>query len=434
VLEQGRERIDRPDALALELGDVHAAVSDFRKAAAEWSRAVGPDGRGFMLVQRRLQSQSDGGARALPLLVDELSARPVTPGRQRAATLLAIDAGMEPQAQALAQALLAGARRDEREPLLVELARRADAAGLHRLAAWSYSELLRDSRDSGATLAIRARLAELALLAGDTVMAADVYRELEAAAAAGSPQRRQAVALRLRLTIREGDAHRAAAELDAFRAEFPDAAETDQAAALLALLHLEQGATAAAEQLLADVTGPRSAQVRGRIFIRSGDLEGARAELLAAAPLLQGREATETIALAALLMRLSPRGGELVARAIAAGDSDREKIVGSAIHETGRLPAAERAAVLDFLAGMADAAGMADDADALRREIVSTLPRTHEAAGALLALARRAGASAESVDEATVLLEQLILEYPRSALAPQARRELERLHGRRSTQ
>jgi hypothetical protein len=434
VLEQGRKRIDRADALALELGDAHAAVNDFRRAAAEWSRAVGPDGRGFMLVQRRLQNQPDGGAQALPLLVDQLSAQPVTPGRQRAATLLAIDAGMEPRALSLAEALVAGARRDEREALLVELARRADAAGLHRLAAWSYSQLLHDARDSGATLAIRARLAELALLAGDTVKAADVYRELEAAAAAGSPQRRQAMALRLHMTIREGDANRAVAELEAFRAEYPDAVETDQTAALLALLHLEQGSTAAAEQLLADVSGPRSAYVRGRMLIRRGDLPGARAELLAAAPLLQGREATETIALAALLMRLSPRGGDLVARAIAAGESQRQQMIGAAIVETSRLPAAERAAVLDFLAGMADAADMADDADALRHEIVTTLPRTHEAAGALLALARRAGSRAESVDEATVLLEKLILDYPRSALAPQARRELERLHGSRSTQ
>lgn len=434
VLEQGRERIDRSDALALELGDAYADVGDHARAAAEWARAVGPEGRGFLLVQRRLQNQPDGGARTLPLLVDQLGAPPAAPGRQRAAALLAIDAGLEPRARRIAQELTGLARSEEREQVLVEMGRRADAAGLHSMAVWAYSELLRAAPDASATLAIRTRLAELALLAGDTAMAADVYRQLESAAAAGSPQRRQAMALRLQLAIGEGDLDGAAADFAAFRAEYPQAPETDGTAALLATRYLEQGDGVAAARLLEGVAGPRAAQARGRLFIRRGDLARAREELLAAAPLLQGREATETISLAALLSRLSPAGGDMVAVAIAADEVARPAILRAALEDTRRLAAAERAAVLDFLAGLADAAGLGEDADTLRREIVASLPRTHEAAGALLALARRASGRGEAAGEATVLLEKLIMEYPRSTLAPQARRELERLHGRRSTQ
>ncbi|HEX2167166.1 MAG TPA: hypothetical protein VHG09_07990, partial [Longimicrobiales bacterium] len=55
------------------------------------------------------------------------------------------------------------------------------------------------------------------------------------------------------------------------------------------------------------------------------------------------------------------------------------------------------------------------------------LPRTHEAPSALLTLARQAVRDPESEEEARVLLEKLIVEYPRSALAPQARAELQRL-------
>jgi hypothetical protein len=430
LLEQGRKRINRADALALELGDAWADAGDLQKAAAEWARAVGSEGRGFLLVQRRLQNQPEGGARAIPALIDQLGSGNTTPGRRKAAVLLAMEAGLEPRADRLARELAAQVPAAEREQLLVELARRADAAGLHRIALWAYDEMLRGERDAGAALAIRSRVAELALLVGDTVRAADVYRQLEAASATGSPQRRQAMALRLQLTIREGDLAKAADELTAFRAEFPQTPELDATAALLAERLLAAGRTDDAERVVAGVGGPRAALVRGRLHIRSGDLQRARDELLTAAPQLQGREATEAIGLAALLMRVSAQGGELVAHAISATDEERERIVRSAAASTARMALAERAAVLDFIAGVAERAGMSEDAAALRQVIIAELPRSHEAPAALLALARHALTQDSSGDEATLLLEKLILDYPRSALAPQARRELARLQSR----
>jgi tetratricopeptide (TPR) repeat protein len=99
VLEEGRRRISVTDALALELGDAHAAAGDLERAAAEWARAIDAAGRGFMLVQRRLHDQTDGGARIVPFLIEQLAAEPHSRGRQRAAALLAIDAGMETPAQ-----------------------------------------------------------------------------------------------------------------------------------------------------------------------------------------------------------------------------------------------------------------------------------------------------------------------------------------------
>jgi hypothetical protein len=429
ILEEGRRRIDRADALALELGDAYAAAGDMPRAAAEWARAVGPDGRGFLLVQRRLQNQPDAGASAIPLLVEQLGGRS-QPGRIRAATLFAIDAGLESRAQSLARELAAATRPPEREQLLVELARRADGAGLQRLAAWAYAELLRDVRDPGAGLAIRNRVAELALLTGDTALATATYSDLEAAAAPGSPQRRQAMAVRLQLAARDAALDDVAGQLDAFRSEYPHAPELDAAAALVAERYIDGGDAASAERTLSGVNGPRSALVRARIHIRAGDVERAREQLLIAAPQLQGRDATGTIALAALLSRTSPAGGELVARAVAAGKDERPGIIAGGIEDTRRLRAAERAAVLDFLAGLADDSGLAEDAAALRGEIAAQLPQSHEAAAALLALARRAEQHGESADEARVLLERLIVEHPRSTLAPQARRELQRLQDR----
>jgi hypothetical protein len=427
VLEEGRRRISVADALALELGDAHAAAGDLERAAAEWARAIGAAGRGFMLVQRRLHDQADGGARIVPFLIEQLAAEPHSSGRQRAAALLAIDAGMETPAQNLARRLAATLAPEERDPALIELARRADGAGLHHMALWSYSELLSSARDPGAALTIRTRLAELALLVADTALAARMSVSLEDATAPGSPQRRQALALRARLAAGEGDLDAAAASLQALRTEYPQAQEQDETAALLARRFMDAGDEAAARRLLAGVPGPRSALVRARLHMRDGDPDRAREELMSAAPLLRGREATEALALAALLMRVSPAGGELVARAVGAGGADHGAALITVADAARSLPATERAAVLDFLAAMADRSSLHDDADTLRREIVTTLARTHEAPAALLALARRALSADGGGQDAVVLLERLILDYPRSTLAPQARRELQRM-------
>jgi hypothetical protein len=427
VLEQGRKRIDRTDALAVELGDAYHAAGDAGRAAIEWARAIGPEGRGFLLVQRRLQNLPDGGAQLIPALADQLATPPHTTARLRAAAVLSIDAGLAPRAQRLTAELIAASPATEREAVLVELARRADGAALYHIASWAYDELLRQQSDSSAALAIHSRLAELALLIGDTARAAERYRELEKAAAAGSPQRRQALALQIQLTAREGALERAEADLARLRTEYPQALELDATAAEVAEHYLTSGDGAAAERVLAGITGPRAAQLRGRLALGRGDLERARDELLSAAPLLHGTEATETIALASLLLRLSPAGGELMARLVGANAGDRTRQLREGAAAALTLPARDRTAILDFLASVAERNGLGDDADELRRQIVTNYPRAQEAPAALLALARSALARHDSAQQARVLLERVILEYPRSALVPQARQELERL-------
>lgn len=424
LLEQGRERIREADALALELGDAWIAAGDHEAAAGEWARAVGADGRGFMLVQRRMQQLPDAGAAVIPLLLDRLHGEPLSTGRYRAATVLAIDAGLAGQAHQLARDLIGIARTEDREPLLIEVARRADGAGLYRVATWAYGQLLASGPDATAGLAIRSRIAELALLDGDTALAAATYRELERAAEAGSPQRRQAVALRIQLAARDGDVRAAAADFDAFQREYPQAAELDATAAAIAAAQIEAGDVAAAEASLAGVRGVHSSRLRGRLLLRRGDIAAARDELLAAAPMLHGAEATETIALAALLMRVSPEGGELVAAVTAAPDIERGEVIREAARAAMTMPARERSAILDFLAASADRYGLAADADEIRRSIVDEIPAAQEVPAALLALAARARQHNEA-DEARMLLEKLITEYPRSALLPRARSELQ---------
>lgn len=425
LLEEGRRRVDMPDALALELGDAWADAGEPGKAAAEWARAIGAEGRGFLLVQRRLQELADGGASIIPSLVGALTREEPTAARQRAATLFATDAGLEDQARELATALVAATPAGERQGVLVELARRADNAHAWHVGRWAWGELLQRASDPGSALAIRSRVAALALLTGDTVTAAAEYRVLEEAAAAGSPQRRQAIALRIQLAAREGlDAARGArAELDAFHREYPQAPEHDATAAAVAGALLEGGDLDGAETVLRAVRGPSSAQLGARLALHRGDVAAARSALVTAAPQLSGREATETIALAGLLGRVSPEAGVLVSRVVVAPDESRPAAILEAAAESGALPESERAALLDFLAASAERSGLTADAASLRRVLVEQLPRAAEVPAALLALAR---GSADR-EEARMLLERLIVEHPASPLAPRARTELQRL-------
>lgn len=431
VLERGRARIKRADALALELGDVYAQAADYSRAVREWNRAIGRDGHGFLLVQRRLTGLPDGGASAIPELVEALTRPPTSVARQRAATQIAIEAGLAPQAESIARATASALEEPARRSFLVEVARRADGAGLSAVAYWAYRELIAAGGPAGQMLALRTRAAELALAVGDTASAAAQYAQLEQAYAAGSPQRRQAVAVRIQLLARDGELDRAASEYASFRREFDDATETDGVAASLANALLDRGEESAAEDVLVGVHGPRSGLARARVLMRRGEVERARNELLGSAPSLHGAEATETIALASLLGRLSAEGGELVGRAMAlAAEGDREEGVKLLLEGSGAIAGNERAAILEFAATLADRARLEERAEQIRREIVSEYPRSREAPSALLALARTVAQRPGSHDEARLLLERLILEHPRSALVPQARRELDRLLGR----
>lgn len=430
-LEAGRSRIGRADALALELGDAYAALEEYGRAVREWDRAIGPDARGLLLVQRRVAGLRDGGAQVVPALVDALTRSPVSVARKRAAAQLAIDAGLSQRAEHIMRDVAAELKGTERQSFLVEMARRADAAQLPRAAFWAYSQIAPGDMNPEQTLAIRARLAELALATGDTASAARSYRELEQSLAVGSPQRRQAIALRIQLMIKEDRLAEAKEELAAFRREYASAPELDATAALLAGAHIDKDDVASAEAALAGVIGPRSRIARGRVALRRGRVSEAKAELLAAAPSLHGAEATETIRLVTLLGKVSRSGGELLGKALARAAAG---VISEAftLLETGAdsLPDLERPAILDFAAALADRAQRPLDAERVRRRIVDEFARSSEAPAALLALARGMTERGEAAAEARHYLETLIVEYPRSALVPQARQELDRLQGR----
>jgi hypothetical protein len=140
---------------------------------------------------------------------------------------------------------------------------------------------------------------------------------LENAYAPGSPERRQAFALRVQLTAREGKLAEAEAELQQFRRAYPDAPELDAIAAALANTMLDKNDIDRAEETVKGVTGPRTGLARSRVALRRGNVPDAKSALLMAAPALHGAEATDAIKLATVLGRVSREGGELMGQALA---------------------------------------------------------------------------------------------------------------------
>jgi tetratricopeptide (TPR) repeat protein len=422
ALEQGRRRVPGDDALAFELGALYGAMGDHRLAAEEWARAIGRDGQGLSQVRRGLRALPDGGAAVVPTLVDRLAAEPATRERLTAAVELAVAAGLESTAAGLAERLAPMHPEGGRGAFLLDLARRADGAGLRRLAYWAYGELL-GHQELGALAAVRGRFAELALALGETGPPDAGHARPD-----GSPnpttEDRSAEALRIR-GLASHDVHAASEALRAFRDSHREAPEVDGLAAAVAEALLAGGDRDQAERVLTGVRGPRSALLRGRLALARGDRDGARSAFLAAAPSLAGTDATRALALAALLGRVSPDGAALLARALEDVGREGGGDLGALVDGVRRLPAGEQAAILEFGASMADGAGLTEDADRIRRLLVSEHPRASETPAALLALAR----SMRSLDdvEARELLDRLIIEYPRSALVPQARRELDQL-------
>lgn len=431
VLEQGRARMKNNDALSLDIGAAYAAVGRTRDAVRAWSHSIGDTGNGLSFVQRRLTELRDGGANVLPGLVDALANPPTTPGRLTAAAELAVQAGLGARALDIAQSVEPKLAPRKRAPFLARVARRAEAAQLPRVAYWAYGVLLHTPGAHLDSLAVRGRMAELALMLGDTAEARASLEAVGASAPPGSLAKRRAAVQAVRLAMREHDLGSARQLLGRFRHDFTNAAESDALAGDLATALLQRGDTAAAGEVLAGTRGPRSSLARGRLALEEGDVATARAALMAAAPGLDGGEATEAIVLARLLGRLRAPAAKRVGRALRLRDMGRPQAAVVLLASSApTLPEAQQAALLGFAANLADQAGLGAEAMQLRRTLIKAHPDALETPPAMLALARSLASRPGGASEAKKLLQSLIVDHPRSALVPQARQALQRLEGR----
>lgn len=432
LLRQGRDALADSVALALETGEVLLELDRPGEAVTEWSRALGPDGSDLATVLRRMEElEADPSRVALPL-ARALDTDPTTPARRRAAVRIAVEAGLQDEALAVAEHVLPALEVGARRGFLVELARRGEEEGrTPKVTLWAYRRLRDLATDERERRALDMRIAAAALAAADTSAAVEARSRLARGLPPGSDDRRRVMADLIRVQAGRADADDLADRLAAFRDEFPDAPELDELASVVAAGLQARGEIDRAMAALEGVEGPRSAVERGYLMLERGQTEAARKAFGDALPGLPPGEATPVIQLMGLLGRLGDRGRELVREtAVLSHRGHGAEAVRRIRDGVPDIPEEEQATVLAQGARVADAAALREEAAGLREELLETFPDAPEAGEATLALARYRAETDDGVAEAVRLLEALILRRPEAPLVPDARRELEKLKAR----
>ena len=430
VLLKGRREMDRPGALALEVGDLHAALGDREEAVEEWALAVGDDGAQAAAIARRVQGLTEGAEEAGKQLVGLLGASDVL-ARRRAGARVALDLRLEEESFDLAQSVAADLEERARASFLADVARRAREGDLARTASWAYDELGQDASSPSERRQFDQRIIDVALANGDTATALDAQRRVADSFSPGSVDRRRATAQVIRLESTESDPGRLGVLLRDFRDAFPNAPELDDLAATVAGGLQARGDLGGAAAVLEGIEGPKSGLERGYLLLDAGELEAGRRALLLAIGGLPPTEATDIIQFAGLMGRASETGAVLLAEAGVLAHRGQGAAAAQILAEAaGELEEEERAPLVAEAARIADRAGASGVAASIREILVATYEDTPEFGEASLSLARHKARTPGGVAEAILLLESLIIARPNAAVVPDARLELERLRGR----
>ena len=419
------ETLSRLADLLIERGDVD-------RLAAVWAGLLGLDPPAVDEVERGIRAVGPGTAGVEGLFGQLGGKGPAA----RAGAIVALRAGRAAAGRELAEGEL-GAGAAEDAALLREYVRAAEAAGAAEEVAWAAGLLVGLSPRPADRVRWQSLAAEHSLAAGDTLAGRRALATLARESDPGEGPHEFASRRLFDLLAHDPASLGAAAEaLDRYVRQYPDSAAAEAAMrGELALGHARAGDLAAAEAVLAEArtrlrvasTGPLDAAA-AQLALYAGRRDSARerARRSVRDPGIDAAERTRRLALLTLVQAADTAETRIVgaaAHALLASPGAFDP--GPALRELAGAPAsAGRPAALAFLAGAAAAADRREIAGALRLRIVERHPASPAAPEALLALARAA-----PPPEAAVWLERLIVGYPRSALAPVARRLLAEIDG-----
>lgn len=420
----GREQLRRPDALAGELAQLSTYEGDYPQAITEWLTAVRGtpgyrasalgmlsqvpvDRRGVVLAEldKRADAIADRLAGGLSARWNESLA-----GFERVLRRLpAGPEGVAPLEEFLEEVRTAPGRDAAlaRARALESMADRSPVQRTRYLA-----EAARAYAEGGEQNSARRMLARLA---------ADPRATPDAAATAG-------VTL-IGVLIAEGKLE----EADTRLADLKRSLSVEEAERLthqVARGWLHQGKLDRAEALVAVDSSVEGMAIRGRARLFRGDVAGAVRDLAGAGPFASDRsDATERVAVLAVLQVLDADSlPTLGAAYLALEQGDSARAAQGFAELAGRLPAERGGGELLLLAGrLRQAQGSMPQAEQLFRQ-AGGAKGTAAAPAARLELARvlvRQGKQGDAI----AALEQLILEFPESAVAPQARRLLDSVRG-----
>lgn len=428
LLEEGRAALGESPQLLVELGDMYVAAGRLDDAAEAWARALGRDRARSGAVFRRIEDLDDESGAAAARIVAALGREPTNVTRLEAGAELALREDLEDDAMTLAAAALTRIQDREARGFLNGFARKAEDNGRDRSALWAYARLREITRDPAEARSTDERLADAALVAGDTAVALEALRRITESHRVGSEARRAAWTAELRIQVASPEMEGATEALAAFRDEFPESPDLDALSAALASRLLGRGMREEAMEVLSGIEGPGAALERAFLLLEGGAFPEGIAALQASLPELEPSDATEILELTLALSELTPPGGMLASEvAIARHRGHAEDGVRAVRERIDAVPAQDRSAILAQGARAADQAGLSDEAVQFRRRIVAEYPDAREFAEAALRLARAVAAEPGGRDEAVRILEALIVSRPDSPVVPGARRELRRI-------
>lgn len=422
----GRQQLGQPNALAPELAQLAVLEGDFATAAREWLLAI-----------RKLPGYRSGAVVTL---------RPA-PEAQRAAVLKVFDNDGSPDALRLDAELrarwgdpLGGFDRlvqvlpadpvDARD-LLRQFAEalRGNTAPPYRQAMGRAVEAMAERTNGAQRSRLQLDAAQAYLDGGDRASARRMLASLAGDGETPAALSASASGTLLRLLVEEGKMEEAEKSLTQYRGVL----STQEMAAVtrrVALGWARAGKLDRAESLAAADSSVEGLALRGQLRLFQGDIPGAVGLLRAAGPYAGTRE--QATARTTMLALLQPLAQDTLPALGAAFLALERRDTTSAIRGLSTLgagrPRNQGGAELLLLAGRLEASrGQAPAAEKLFRAAAdTTAPSTAPAAllelGRLLASSGRGG-------EAVPVFEQLILDYPRSALVPQARRALDEVKG-----
>lgn len=424
--------------LLVRFADLLLAVGDGDRLAAAWVGLLALTPPATDEVETGLRAVEAEGSGALTASFERLHARldDRRDGAPRAGAILALRLGRASAARALAEA---APTPDDSEAatFLREYVREAEAAELPGEVAWSARRLVDLSPRPVDRLRWLALSGDQALAAGDTASARRVLEELMRESTPGDgPHQLASRRLFGLLAANPASLEDAASVLDRYVRQYPDSTAVEAGMrGDLALGYARAGDLDAAEALVTDArerirvaSSGRLDAAAARLALYAGRADSARARASRSVREAEIGAAERTRRLRLLTLVQAADTAEVRIAGVAALGllaSPEAFDPGPALRDLAGRPASSgRSVVLSFLADAAAAAGHARIAGALRRQIVLQHPGSPEAPAALLDLAR-----ASAPADAASWLEQLIVGYPRSALAPVARRMLAELDG-----
>ncbi len=419
----GRERIGKPEALAPEIAQLAVTEEDWTTAVHEWSRAVRqlPGYRSSAIATLSLAPaaarpgilavlEREPGAEPARLLVD-LRARWGDPVGAFDAMMLALPAIPAQQVEVL-QGFLEQVRNETSQPYQLAQARTMEALG----ARWTNpAQKARYRLDAARGYAA----------AGDRPSARRMLRELAQDPATGPAVAAGASATLVDLLVKEGKTAEAATELNRLRGLLA-VDEYRRLRRSVAARWAVDGEIARAESSLEADSSVEALALLGRFRLYAGDLKGVSDLWRQAGPFAGTRmEATERAVILALLQPIGPDTLVPLGRAFQQLDRGDSAAAAATLVEAARTLPADGGRAELLLFGGRVYAGVARGAEAeaaLQAAVLPDAPAT--AAAALLELARLY-VGQDYREKAVAVLERMILEYPGSALIPQARRLLD---------